>query len=346
MWIFDYYANTLQVKDIVEISDYDITLDEETNAKSTINVLKKTTAKAKDIVAVKHNNDVVYWGIIDEIQNEDGTNLYKYVTEYITNIFDRKIRLTGDSVIRTDGIEDFIEDTIELFFTNNPDTLTNISWLKLSVLSHTPKEISVTNVENRIYNLHTWMTNCNQYYNLTYTFEVVKVSSNYYLQMKMKVQEYDKVLIDTNAMNISNYTEVFETNITAKVLVLYDKKNGADNQGQYVLFLKTDRTTTTSQNDPNRALGNITTVYTENYEDANQTALDVMKGNEYNHNITFNYDKYIPIGTPVAIKTKESLIYNTYISQVKVTQKNFYKYICGNIRINFIEKLKKEKQNA
>lgn len=112
------------------------------------------------------------------------------------------------------------------------------------------------------------------------------------------------------------------------------------------MYLKTDRTTTTNKDDPDRALGEITTVYTENYEDANQTALDVMKGNEYNHNITFNYDKYIPQGTPIAIKTQNQLIYNTYISSVKMTGKNFYEYICGNIRINFIEKLKKEKQNA
>lgn len=98
-------------------------------------------------------------------------------------------------------------------------------------------------------------------------------------------------------------------------------------------------------NDPDRAEGKVTTIYTENYEDANQSALDEMKSNTYNHNITFNYyERYIPIGTPIAIKTKESAIYDTYISAVTITTSKFYQYTCGNIRIKFIDKLLKEKK--
>ena len=56
------------------------------------------------------------------------------------------------------------------------------------------------------------------------------------------------------------------------------------------------------------------------------------------------YEKYMQVGTPIAIKTKESLIFDTYISAVKITPKKFYQYICGNIRINFIDKLLKERK--
>lgn len=471
MWIFDYYANELTVKDIVEISDYEITIDEETNAKSTFNVLKKTNAKAKDIVAIKKNNEVVYWGIIDEIQNEDGELKNTFITKYITNLFDRKIeqksfssgtglwtifttissnryyvtsdvagspvrlaqattptldnmvylikfgsyyvirsaktgeyftrisrqpndwvvtqaeftgsddqlwqfggglirsKATGDLMaywsnqgivvlksildggftvgltqydVMQLGIEDSLDYIVDHNFVNTDDSLVNIGWLTHEAQSHTPRQVQITNVENRIYNLHTWLTNCNQYYDVTYNFSVVKYDK-WYLKMGIKVYEEPKQLIDANAQNISNYTEVFETNVMAKVIVLYDKRNEVDNPGTYTLYLKTDRTTTTNMNDANRAEGNITTVHTENYEDANQTALDEMKANEYNHNITFSYNKYIKQGTPIAIKTKESLIFNTYISSIKITPKAFYEYICGNIRINFIDKLKKEK---
>ncbi len=347
IWIFDFYSGeSLKVKDIVEIADYEITIDEETNANSTIKILKNTGAKAKDIIAVKKNNEVVYWGIIEEVQNEDGANSYTFVTKYITNIFDRKIQLTNDSEIRSTGVEDFLHTIIYNFFTNSLDTFVNISWLQSEVLSHTPKEISVTNVENQIYNFHTWLTNCNQMYNVTYTYEIVEVSNNWKLKMYIKVQQPSKELVDTNAQNISNYTEVFEVDVMAKVNVLYSKVGGQEQSGVYRLYLKTDRTTTTNSNDPDRADGNITTIYTENMEDANQSALDEMKANEYNHNITFNYDKYIAEGTPIAIKTKNSIIYNTYISSVKITPKKFYEYICGNIRINFIDKLLKEKNNG
>ena len=42
MWIFDHKDFT--VKDIVEIADYDINIDEETNANTIIKVLKKNNA--------------------------------------------------------------------------------------------------------------------------------------------------------------------------------------------------------------------------------------------------------------------------------------------------------------
>ena len=47
------------------------------------------------------------------------------------------------------------------------------------------------------------------------------------------------MLIDTNFNNISDYEEVFETQITAKVWVLTDTND-------YKLYLKNDRTTTTT----------------------------------------------------------------------------------------------------
>ena len=71
-----------------------------------------------------------------------------------------------------------------------------------------------------------------------------------------------------------------------------------------------------------------------------------MKTNSYNHNITFDYlERYIKVGTPIAIKTKESLIFDSYISAIKITQNRFIKYTCGNIRVNFIDKLLKERRN-
>ena len=332
MWIFDY--NDFSVKDIVELSDYDIVIDEETNEKSNIKILKKTTAKARDIVAVKKNNEVIYWGVIDEILNEAGKLLYEFSCKYITNIFDRAIELKNENLIRTTGVEKFLENAISDNFTNSTDTFINMNYLSIVVNSQTPKAISVSNVENGIYNLHTWLTNCTQNYDIVYNFDVV----NGGLQMTIENKTYSKELIDTKAQNISNYSEVFDTDVISKVKVL-------TRTNSLTLFLLTDRTTTTNQNDPNRAEGKITTVYTENYDDAMQTALDTMKANSYNHNISFDlYDKYFKIGTPIAIKTKESLIYDTYISSIRITPSKFIEYQCGNIRVKFIEKLLKERR--
>lgn len=331
MWIFDYKDFT--VKDIVEIADYEINIDEETNSNTIIRVLKKTTAKARDIVAIKKNNEVVYWGKIENIQNTDGQALYVYTLKYITNIFDQNVILENESLINSTGVEDFIGNTITNNFIENEDTFVNLDYLVLNIKTHNKKQISVSNVNNNIYNLHTWMTNCTQNYDIVYSFSVV----NKKLQITIEAKEIDKEIIDVNAQPISNYTEIFETDIVSKVVVLTDTDT-------YTLYLLNDRATTTDMSNVNRAEGRTETVYTSKYEDAPQTALNAIKSNSYNHNITFAYyNRFIQVGTPIAIKTKESLIYDTYISAIKITQNKFVEYTCGNIRINFIDKLLKER---
>lgn len=332
MWIFDY--KDFSVKDIVEIADYEINIDEETNANSLIKVLKKTKAKSRDLISIKKNNNVIYWGIIEEIKNEDGKKLYEYTVKYITNIFNQNIKLQNEELIKTTGVEDFIARAITDNFISNADTFLNKTYLQLNILTHTPKQTTVSNVQDGIYNLHTWITNCTQNYNIVYSFSIVDKK----LVITIENKTYAKELIDTKAQAISNYTEVFETDVVSKVVVL-------TSEDTYTLYLLNDRTTTTDMSNKNRADGKVETVYTENYEDAPQKALDTMKANSYNHNITFNlYDRYIKVGTPIAIKTKESIIHDTYISAMKITPNKFIEYTCGNIRIKFIDKLLKERR--
>lgn len=332
MWIFD--GMDFKVKDIVELSNYEINIDEETNASSLINVLKKTTAKEEDIVAIKKNNEVVYWGTVENIQNENGEMLYEYTLKYFTNIFDQDIILKNENLIKTTGVEDFIADAINTNFVKNTDTFVNKTFLEVVVKTHTKKQVSVSNVENGIYNLHTWMTNCTQNYGITYTLSII----NKKLRLTLENKEIKKELVDTIAQSISNYSEVFETNIVSKVVVLTSTDT-------YTLYLLNDRTTTTDMTNKNRAKGKTVTIYTENYEDARQTALDEIKANSYNHNITFDYyNRTIPVGTPIAIKTKESIIYDTYISAIKITPGKMTEHTCGNIRTKFIDKLLKERK--
>lgn len=489
MYIFDY--KDFSVKDIVELANYEINIDEETNANTTVNVLKKTTAKSNDIVMIKENGEIKYWGIIQEIQNENGSKLYQYIIKYITNMFNQNIilnqnivatneieegyyrihsklnynfvfdvlndsqeaganlqvyeinnsnaqkfkitkrvdgtykianirsgkvadvlgatfqngtniqmwddtdnaaqkwtftkrdnnsysiylaatnfviDLTGanasnggnieiweyvegstqelwvlekldEEIIRYEGIEDYIAEQIDKNFVNNEDVLMNRDYLEIRVKTHTKLDVSVStivDVQNDIYNLHTFMTNCTQNYNITYNVFL----ENKKLIIEIENKEIKKELIDVNAQPISNYTEVFETDVVSKVVVI--AKDGS----RYTLYLKTDRTTTEDMLDENRAEGKTEVVYAENVEDAKQKALDTFKGNAYNHNVTFDYyDREIKVGTPITIKTKESLIYDTYISAVnKQKGSKFYKYTCGNIRISFIDKLKKERK--
>lgn len=264
----------------------------------------------------------------------DGNGAMRLTTD-LTNHRVLKFYENANETLGWYGVEQQIKSAIEQNFTRALDNYKLYPFIQVQKLTTTtPKVIGVSNVENGIYNLHTWLTNCTQLYNIVYKWEFH--SGN--VLLKIVHEEESQELIDTNAQSIQDYEEVFEVEVLGKVKVL-------TNTNTYTLYLKNDRTTTTDSSDPDLAYGKITTVFTENYEEAPQTALDEFKSNSYNHNISFSYNKYIPIGTPIAIKTKNQLILDTYISSVKITPKNFYEYQCGNIRIKFIEKLLKERKD-
>lgn len=331
-WIFSW--RNFDVKDIVELSVAEIIEDEETNSPSNITAIGTSGAESGDIVAVKRSGEVIYWGIIDEVQNENGEKRVIYKLNYITNLFNQNVYLNevSTNLIKNTGIEDYIGGQINANFINNSDTFVNRSYLKVNILTHTPKNTSVTNVENNIFNLHTWMTNCTQLYDIQYKFYIDDGKLNIDIENVAETKQ----LIDTSFMNITGYSEVFETQITSKVIV-------RTSTNTYILYLLNDRTTTTDGTNVNRAAGKTEMVYTENYSEAPQTALDIFKSNSYNHNITFKLDKYIPVNTPIAIKTKNQLIYDSYISKVTINSGKFYEYECGNIRVNFIDKILKER---
>lgn len=497
MWVFDH--KDFSVIDILEIAEYDITMDEETNATSRIIVNKETRATANDIVVFKKNNTIIFWGVIQQINNSSGEKVYEYICRYFTNLFDQSVVLeqnitesvvpegfyrfvsvantngniaikesstddnalaqiwsinglkngiwevipyytngnrhykiknvnsgkyldvlngayttmgkefcqtansaaifdfiydseaccygiaiagqtyqnkrilasiddsyslgegtklqtwyqddennpgarqfylqkTTEPIIWNTGIEDFLKLQIDTNFINNEDTFVNRDYLQIVAETHTPKEASVQNVENGIYNLHTFMANCTQNYNVIYEFKMDTTQNTPKIIITIKTKTMDTELIDVKGMAITDYDEVFDTDIVSKVIVITSTK-------VYKLFLKTNRETTEDQTDQDRADGRTEIIYVENYDEANQSALDIINSNQYNHNISFSLkDKYYPIGTPIKIKTKTGTVYDTYISSVAITDSSFYSYQCGNIRITLIEKLLKERK--
>ncbi len=247
--------------------------------------------------------------------------------------------MNNESLISNTGIEDFIKYTIENQFTKSEDTLLNIKFLDVEVKTHTKINKSIDN-EDGIYNFHTYITNCTQNYNIVLDFRY----ENKKLKLTIYKETNETQLIDATISDVTNYTEVFETEVVAKVIV----KTDTNVQKWYLL---NDRTTTQNMNDENRAFGKVVTEYTQNSEDAYQTAMNAFKSNTYNHLIEFTLNadtklidiKNLKIGTPVRIKTNNNIILDTYISAITINaRQKFRRFKSGNMRINFIEKLKKE----
>lgn len=337
-YFFD--RQTFKLKEISNYENYNINIDEETNSKTTFDIIKELDISNKDFVLLKKNGKTDYLGIIDDIVNENGEKKNSITCKYISNIFDRKIILKNESLISEKGIEDFILYTIQQNFTNSNDTLLNIDFLDVEILTHTKVNKSIDNVENNIYNFHTFVTNCTQNYNIILEFSI----NNKRLKLKIYKESAKTKNVDATLADITNYTELFEKNVTAKVTVLCKDKS------EHNWFLKSDRTVTDNINDENRAFGDIEVVYTEKVEDAYQTALNEFKSNTYKHMITFDLYKNskiinvndLKIGTTINIRTKNNILLNTYISAISDCGGNFITFTTGNMRINFIDKLKKE----
>ena len=333
--------NTFEIKDVVQVKDYQINLDEETNAKTNITVLDTANVADGDIVLIKEEENS-YIGVIEEPNNEDGSSIYEIGAKYITNLFDRKIILKNNNLIKEQGIEDFIAYTIENEFLNSDDTLLNLKYIDIEVVTHTPKNFSVS-TENGIYNFHTFINNCTQNYNIVYTFTI----ENKRLKISIENIEDENIeIIDTNTTDIVNYIETFATNVVAKVTVL------CANQKTHEYFLLNDRITTEDKNEENRAVGDIEVIYEEEEENAKQAAMNIFKSNSYSHLIQFDINKNSKlydvenwkIGTLVKIKNKKGEIIDTYISAITKNKDNpMYTIKTGNIRINFLDKIKQEK---
>lgn len=340
---FAYFLDryTFELKDVVQIQNYTTNIDEETNAKSEISVIKKLNVSSGDFVFLIENGEEIYQGIIESPINENGEVKHLVNAKYITNLFDRSIILRNEALIKSTGVEDFIKKTIENEFTKSSDAVLNLDYIDVEVLTHTKIQASV-DTENGIYNFHTYMTNCTQNYNIIYTFAIV----NKRLKITIAKQEDETQLLDCTLSDITNYTEVYETSVTAKVTVL------SEDGGEYNLYLLADRTTTTNKNDENRAIGDVVAVYVADSEEAQQTALDKMKSNSYEHMLQFDINtlskmfdvKSWKIGTPLKVKTKNNIILDTYVSAItKVKGSKFWTIKTGNIRIALLDKLKKER---
>lgn len=330
----------LEIKDVIEFENYEYNIDEETNAKTVFDISRKNSINNGDIVILKRSNNIDYIGIVENAQNEDGEQRQRTTLKYISNIFDKKIILKNEDIIFNQGIEDFIARTINDEFTNSNDTLLNINWLDVEVLTHTTLQKSV-DTENGIYNFHTFITNCTQNYNIILDFSF----ENNRIKLKIYKQEQETELIDATTDDICNYVEVYETDVLAKVTVKTDTD---------VLqwFLKSDRTITQNINDQDRAIGKEDVIYTSNNDDAYQTALNAFKGNSYNHYISFYVYKEsllfnvknFKIGTPLSVRTDNNVILDTYISAISDNGGKFMKITCGNMRINFIDKINQERR--
>ena len=169
------------------------------------------------------------------------------------------------------------------------------------------------------------------------------VGLKFVLKIDIENKQETTELIYTTLPEVTDYNKIYEADVTAKVQV-YVREDGSE----YNLYLKTDRTTTTNKDDPNRASGKIEVISVDTADKAAEEALNVMKGNNYKHLVEFKIAKTsklmditeLHIGRPIRIKTEDD-IYDSYISAITLSDENFVYFKSGSLRITLLDKLKK-----
>lgn len=328
--------DNLKILSVCKVSDYEINLDEETNAKSTFTVIKDEGLKKGNYI-VLNGLYKQFLFIIDEVQTEKSSNVSTITALEISNMFNRKVIEKNTDDMKTKSIEEFIANTMYENFVNSDDTKLNIGYI--DIIWHTNTQAVVeTNAENGLYNFHTFLINCRQNKNIYTDFKF----EDKRLKIDIENKEETEKMIDTTLSEVTDYNKIYEEDATAKVTVLI-----RENNTEYNLYLKTDRTTTTNKDDPDRANGKIEVISVDTADKAAEEAMNIMKGNRYNHLVEFKIAKTSKtmniseffVGRPVLIKTDDD-IYSSYISAITLKDENFVYFKSGKLRLDFLDKLK------
>ena len=333
----------LSILSVCQPCSYNINSDEETNGKSTF-ILPALNYAKKGYYVVLNGLYKQFIFIIDDVITNKGEKTVSIVTLDISNIFDRKVIAKNLDTMLSSSLEDFIANTMLENFINSTDSILNISYI--DIYKHTNTLINEpTNDENGLYNFRTFLTNCRQHQNICCDFKF----ENRRLKIDIENKIESTVLIDTTVKEVTDYNKIYDVDPVTKVQV-YIRENNAE----YNLYLRNDRTTTIDKNDLNRAKGRIEVISVETTDKAYEEALNVIKGNTYKHLVEFKISKSsklvdvsnLKIGTLIKIKTEDD-VYDSYISAIVINNNdNFIYYKSGSLRISLLDKLKQEKSDS
>lgn len=334
---------TLDILSVCNICDYSLNLDEETNGISEFVLSGLNNVKKGCYLVLNGLYKQFLFVVDDDVIVAKNETCVTVPALDISNIFDRKIILKNKEKMIEQGIENFIADTILENFVNTDDTVFNLDYIDVYIHTNTKANVAIDE-QNGLYNFHTFLINCRQYKNIYTDFSI----ENRRLRIDIAYKLEETMLIDTTLAEVTNYNKIYEVDPVTKVEA-YIREDGST----YNLYLKSDRTTTTNKDDPDRLFGRIETISTDTLENAKEETLNTIKANTYTHLVEFSIAKTsklvditrLYIGRPIKIKTEDS-IYDSYISAITLTDENFVSFKSGNLRIDFTDKQRQQKREG
>lgn len=185
----------LSILSICKLADYQINLDEETNAKSTF-TLMKTNGLKKENYMVLNGLYRQFIFVIDDVQTEKESDVVTVTALDISNVFNRKVIEKNIDTMKSKSIEEFLANTISENFVNSDDTALNVNYIEIYWHTNTQGNVA-TNAENGLYNFHTFLTNCRQYKNIYTDFKLENLGKSQTIEGKrISVEAKNRKIVD------------------------------------------------------------------------------------------------------------------------------------------------------
>ena len=336
----------LNILSICKLADYQINLDEETNAKSTFTLIK-TNGLKKENYMVLNGLYRQFIFVIDDVQTEKESDVVTVTALDISNVFNRKVIEKNIDTMKSKSIEEFLANTISENFVNSDDTALNVNYIEIYWHTNTQGNVA-TNAENGLYNFHTFLTNCRQYKNIYTDFKLENLGNLQTVEGKrISIEAKNRKIVDIslNGESTQNGTPTPDNPIEIENV---EGKNKFDiNQKKeifgimlykYSYYLKPNTKYTISSNCPASTTANIYANSNSSksavYINKNQTIQSDENGYFYilvrfkadaSDNSTFNLYEKVLNGT-YYIQLEEGTVATPYVPdnslEIKVEGKN------------------------
>lgn len=314
--------------------EFEFVLNEEQNGVSTLTVINQPYIKENNFIIIYDFIKPLFFKIehVSLIENSQKATLKLRPIMYL---FNRKVIEEDRGNL---SLEQYIKRLIENNFINSNDKFNKINFLTIEALTNTNEQVD-TQSENFLFNLSTYITNCNQKKNIKNLFSIE--GNRLFLKLQ-RIPNNKRLKIDLNNSEIKNLEVDIQPKLITKVEVFIRNTSQI-----YNLYLRNDRTTTENINDPNRLDGETEVISVDILEKAREDALNVFKGNRYDHAMNFSILKTselidvskLEVGDLVEVYY-DGILYESYISSITYRDSILVDIKLGNLKTKFTEFIK------
>lgn len=345
-------AETLSVKDVLEFDTFSFKTDTEFKNKSTFVTDRMPNVSHDDYAICKCGGSTVFVGIVQDFASDSDSYAYTLTLTQKECMFDRFIFPENESLLQTDGIEDFIGQAITSNWISSGDAMLDRTYMSVTAATHTTINAhlsSIVKLTDGAYNLKTFLGNVLEYYKVYLDFIF---SGDGSLNIIIYADAQPTIAVDVSVTDVSGYDETYSVDALTKLNVKWDQTDGQDVIATYyrTYYLLADRTITQDGTDPDRAIGTTKamTIEAETEPEMYEEVVNEFTGNSYKHKIAFAlymdskvYDyRDLYIGRSTQIKTKSGIRTSLVTAFEMTNSSRFASITFGKLKVTLIEKIR------